>query len=352
MKVVHIESGLGNQMLSYAEILALQYANPKEKIYIENIIFDIPECNEVTCQWNGYELERVFGIKEPPNVRTLFTEEQWKSIMNEIRASEFWKFNMNYPPAFTAAFAHEGLKLKNLKGDYMDGHHSGALKPSVTGEIKEKIADTSLGAWLKRMNNTWNADKYIRANDHRKDIFLKTDEDAFTGQWLAFKYKGNDRELIDDRIHKTFVFPEFTDEKNIKMAARLDGCNAVAIHARRGDMLSANGWCYKYGYFRRAVKHIRKHVDNPVFVFFTNPGSIEWCRENGRIFGLDYARDKVYFVDWNSSHDSYRDMQLMGHCKHAIITNSTFGWWGAYFITNPEKITISPLAEIDTTCHC
>ena len=100
------------------------------------------------------------------------------------------------------------------------------------------------------------------------------------------------------------------------------------------------------------MNHIRKNVANPVFVFFTDPGSIQWCRDNARTFGLDYSKDKVYFVDWNSGSESFRDMQLMSHCKHAIITTSSFGWWGAYFINNPEKITISPCVEIDTTYHC
>ena len=111
-------------------------------------------------------------------------------------------------------------------------------------------------------------------------------------------------------------------------------------------------WCYNYGYFKRAVNHIRKNVSQPVFVFFTNTGSIDWCRENARTFGLDYSKDKVFFVDWNKGTESYRDMQLMSYCKHAIITISTFGWWGAYFIDNPHKITISPEIAIDTTFHC
>ena len=159
-------------------------------------------------------------------------------------------------------------------------------------------------------------------------------------------------EKIEKRIKEVFKFPEFTSDKNVEFAKFLDERNAVFIHARRGDMLSANGWCYKYGYFRRAVKYIKKHVDNPVFVFFTNPGSVQWCKDNADIFALDYNKDAVYFVDWNKGEESYRDMQLMSHCKHGIITNSTFGWWGAYFINNPDKITISPGEEINTTHHC
>ena len=59
--------------------------------------------------------------------------------------------------------------------------------------------------------------------------------------------------------------------------------------------------------------------------------------------------DVVEFVDWHSSAESYRDMQIMALCKHNIITNSSFGWWGSYLNTNPDKITISPDCRILTT---
>lgn len=60
----------------------------------------------------------------------------------------------------------------------------------------------------------------------------------------------------------------------------------------------------------------------------------------------------IVFVNWNTKMNSFRDMQLMSYCKHAIITNSSFGWWGTYFITNPNKITISPWLNMDTTHYC
>lgn len=351
MKVIHIESGLGNQMLSYCEYLVLKKMNPLDDFYIENIIFDIPECNEVTCQWNGYELDRIFNISKPQNIKSIFSKDEWEKIINEIRESKFWEKNMNYPIYFTKAFNNAGLKLINDKGNYEESIYK-EPSPTLVNKLKHILKDSWIGATLKRLNNKYNSEKYIKQNDRRDKLFITSEKNLFTGQWLALKYRGNNRELIDDEIKKTFIFPPFLDEKNIKMKSFLETINGVAIHARRGDMLSANGWCYKYGYFKRAVKHIKKNVENPVFIFFTNPGSIQWCKDNANIFGLNYAKDKVYFVDWNSGKESYRDMQLMSYCKHAIITNSTFGWWGAYFINNPNKITISPLVEIDTTYHC
>ena len=52
MKIIHIESGLGNQMLSYCEYLAIKKMNPDDDCFIETIVYDIPECNDVICQWN------------------------------------------------------------------------------------------------------------------------------------------------------------------------------------------------------------------------------------------------------------------------------------------------------------
>ena len=353
MKIIHIESGLGNQMLSYCEYLALKMMNPDDEFYLETIIYDIPECNQLICQWNGYELERIFGIDRPKNIKTLFSQNEWDSIMKEIRDSEFWIHNWNYPVAFTDVFRKHGLELDNIRGNF-DPNKSIIIGTECQQKMrwKDNLRHTWIWVTLKRYYSQMHESHFIEKENKKETLFLKTDREVFTGQWLAFKYRGNNRELIDDEIRNVFRFPPFIDEKNKQMAGFLCSCNSVAIHARRGDMLGANGWCYKYGYFMRAVKHIRRNVDNPVFVFFTNSGSIEWCKDNASIFGIDNTKDKVLFVDWNGGEDSYRDMQLMGYCKHAIITNSSFGWWGAYFIQNPDKITISPLVEMDTTYHC
>lgn len=350
LKIIHIESGLGNQMLSYCELLAIKKVNPDDKCYIETLVFDIPECNDTICQWNGYELDRVFGINTP-NVKSLFDSETWENVKDDVRASEFWAKNWNWPVYICRALNKAGLSLENSYGDREI--ISKTNSHSIKGRLAQiNFTQSRIGVYLRGLYFKWTLSKRIAALDKRKDVFIKTDKDLLTGQRLCFKYRGNDIEKIHDEIVNTFRFPDFTTDKNKDFALFLDSCNSVFIHARRGDMLSANGWCYKYGYFRRAVKYIKKHVENPVFVFFTNTGSIEWCKENAKTFGLDYSKDKVYFVDWNVGDESYRDMQLMAHCKHGIITNSTFGWWGAYFIKNPDKITISPELTINTTYHC
>lgn len=355
MKVVHIESGLGNQMLSYCEYLVLKKLHPDEDIYIETIIYDIPEANEVIKQWNGYELERIFGI-HAPNVREVFTDEQWNKIMQEVKASEFWLKNWNYPVYFTQAMNHAGLHLKNIRGDFEQ-----AVSNSKIGEYgrkiptgKERFSNTGVGFWVRHLYKLFTAFKKTQNNATKDKIFYTGDDDVFTGQWLGLKMRGAGIGYVDKELHDAFQFPEWNNSKNKEMADFLESVNSVVLHARRGDMLSNNNYLYKYGYFRRAVKYIKHHVENPVFVFFCDPGSIDWCRQNEQIFALNFKKDMVYFVDWNKGEESFRDMQLMSHCRHAIVTNSSFGWWGAYLISNPNKITISPVEEIsvNTTHHC
>lgn len=355
MKLVHIESGLGNQMLSYCEFLVLRKLHPDDDIFIETIIYDIPETNEVIKQWNGYELKRIFGINAP-NVRSLFTNKQWKDVMENIRSTHFWLKNWNYPVYITQALNHEGLNLKNIRGDFeskaaiKNTNMLDRSKPS----LKQQFIDTRLGANLRRFYRMISAKKLIHDFNHYNQIFYKGKEDIFTGQWLGLKMRESGIDFINKELHEAFTFPEWRDSRNKDLAELLYNSNSVAIHARRGDMLGCNGYCYKYGYFRRAVKHIKRNVRSPLFVFFCDPGSIKWCRGNEHIFNLDFRKDKVIFVDWNKGNESFRDMQLMSYCKHAIITNSSFGWWGSYFIENPNKITISPIEEIatNTTFHC
>lgn len=348
MKVIHIESGLGNQMLSYCEYLAMKKANPNDDVYIENIIFDIPECNDIICQWNGYELERIFGIKAL-NIKSCFSSEQWLEIMNDIRKSEFWLRNWNYPVHFTNAFNNAGLNLKNIRGDFEKSGRHVAYDRNRKQSLKDKFRDKDWYIYLHYQKTRLKEYRLCKKIDYRPKLFIHSDENLFTGQRLWFKNKNSGIDEIANEIRLSFKFPDLEDYANKKALDDIISCNSVAIHARRGDMLGVNYQYYRFGYFKRAVRYIRSHVDNPVFFIFCDPGSVTWAKDNDNILGLDFNKDKVMFVDWNKGVESFRDMQLMAKCKHQIITNSSFGWWGAWLNENPDKITISPSYLINTT---
>ena len=185
--------------------------------------------------------------------------------------------------------------------------------------------------------------------DYTKDLFLASDENLFAGQKLLFKHRNSGIERIETEVRESFTFPEITEPENLAILPAIQQSEAVAIHVRRGDMLNANLYCYRNGYFKRALKYIKKNVERPEFFIFCDPDTTQWAKQHAKRLGLDLTTDTIHFVDWNKGESSFRDMQLMSMCKHAVITNSSFGWWGAWLITNPNKITCSPDYRINTT---
>lgn len=161
-----------------------------------------------------------------------------------------------------------------------------------------------------------------------KSVFL-------CGTWQSELY-------FQDVIGKVLASFRFRDnditEYNLDLASCIKNCNSVAIHVRRGDYLSEkyiNGFCgiCTTQYYQRAVNYIENLVTNPVYFIFSD--DIVWAKNN-----LDFG--KMVFIDKNQGVNSWQDMYLMSCCKHNIIANSTFSWWGAYLNPNPEKIVIAP----------
>lgn len=342
MKVIHIESGLGNQMLSFCEYLAIKSVNPGDDCLIETIVYDIPECNEVICQWNGYELDTIFHL-HAPNVKSMFSDKQWEALISHIRQSRFWERNWNYPVHFTQAFEKVGIKLRNVRGDF---EAPGA--PYMTPLSKPGYKKTFIFQYLNYIRK-----KYIKhpSPPPSPELFIQSEDNVFTGQQLTFKNKGAGIERIDKEVRECFTFPALCSKADLSLAEEVQSCQSVAIHARRGDMLSYNFDCYYGGYFKRAVKYLKQSIPNPHFYIFCDPGSVEWAKHNSKVFGLDFRKDHITFVDWNKGETSWRDMQLISLCKHQVITRSSFGWWGAYLNSYKDKITCSPDDITNTTHH-
>lgn len=166
---------------------------------------------------------------------------------------------------------------------------------------------------------------------------------VLSGYFQSEKYFLNIRQLLIQE----FSLSEPLQAHEVFFENQILESNSIAIHIRRGDYisnLSANsvhGTC-ENDYFIKALSYMKKeNLLSSVTTLFIFSDDIEWCQDN---LAFDY---KTVFVKGSSDRPEV-DIHLMSKCKHQIISNSTFSWWGAWLNTNPEKCVIAPLKWFKT----
>lgn len=155
-----------------------------------------------------------------------------------------------------------------------------------------------------------------------------------SGYWQSYKYFRD----YETRIRSDFKFPQILDELNETRRKQINDSNSISLHIRRADYInnehhSIHGVC-SVEYYNKSIEYIAERVKNPTLFVFSD--DIEWARQN-----LDIAFPLVFVTD-NTGEKSYMDMQLMSLCKHNIIANSSFSWWGAWLNSYKHKIIIAP----------
>ena len=163
---------------------------------------------------------------------------------------------------------------------------------------------------------------------------LRHDSVFYDGYWQ----NENNFKDIREKVLEAFCFPKFYDEENKRLASKLQSCNSVSCHIRRGDYLKDSNMCVcTPSYYTHALEKMNEQVHPDLYCIFSD--DIEWCKEH---LATLCDGKKVVYVDWNKGVESYRDMQLMSLCKHNIIANSSFSWWGAWLNQNENKVVMAP----------
>ena len=137
---------------------------------------------------------------------------------------------------------------------------------------------------------------------------------------------------------KEFDFAAQPNTQNQALLDEIKKTNSVSVHIRRGDYLNETNkqmfFTPSVEWYKRAMEMIEKYVNAPHYYFFSD--DIAWVREHFADI------PNATLVNINHGKDAYNDMRLMSACRHNIIANSTFSWWGAWLNTNPDKIVIAP----------
>ncbi len=138
-------------------------------------------------------------------------------------------------------------------------------------------------------------------------------------------------------IKEEFALKNKLSEESKILLEKIESTNSVAVHIRRGDLLSrpvavAEQPSSSEQYYYNAINKIKEKVENPEIFIFSD--DINWVKNNHK-FDIPTT-----YID-NEGPD-FEHFKLMCNCKHQIIANSTFSWWAAWLNNYQEKIVISP----------
>lgn len=155
------------------------------------------------------------------------------------------------------------------------------------------------------------------------------------GYWQCEKYFMD----FQKEIRHDFTFsalPEKAEQLSRQIAETPE---SVSVHIRRGDYVNNPQAQTFHGnlqqdYYGNALQTIKNFCGKTrLFMFSDDP---QWVRKN-----FDCCGHEAVIVDLAFPDAPHHDMHLMSLCKHHIIANSTFSWWGAWLAKDPG-ITIAP----------
>lgn len=144
---------------------------------------------------------------------------------------------------------------------------------------------------------------------------------------------------IEGMLREAFRFKYALGGLAAEIGEDIKANNSISLHVRRTDFITPRGEIINgktdLAYYNQAVNFIAAKVENPKFYLFSD--DIEWCKKNIKIgFPVEYLERS------SEGPKASHHLQLMSLCKHNIITNSTFSWWGAWLNQNPTKHVVAP----------
>jgi hypothetical protein len=216
------------------------------------------------------------------------------------------------------------------------------IVPRLTAFSKISAALPIPGVWLGldlvliKAKDMLGISKIFKESSFDQKIAAAGGNVLLWGFWQSEKYFEDNK----DEIRKEFRFAWPLTGEAARIAEEIKGTNSVSLHVRRGDYVTSKKVIKLMGdtnisYYNAAVAHIGGRVKNPHFFVISNDPA--WCKENIKV-----PFETTYLDDASAGPKNAYHLALMSLCKHNIIANSTFSWWGAWLNQNPGKIVVAP----------
>lgn len=279
MIVVRLAGGLGNQLFQYAFGRALAHRH-NVPLKLDQHWFDAPRYGQQTTQ-RSYALD-LFDL--PVQLATSADVAQYVPFLTQRPQS--------WPGQYAQRFVQKVSRVINAR--YIQENDPNWFDPG--------------------MLTTAPADCYV------------------AGYWQSERYFRHIQSLL--RAELRFAAP--LSGRALALATYMQTVEAVCVHVRRTDFLTD---CHQVSLtpeqVRQGVDALRSRGIAPVLFIFSD--DTDWCRQQIRAHDVP-----VYFVAEEVGEDAGTHFQLMTHCRHFILSVSTFSWWAAWLASHPDQLVFHP----------
>ena len=168
-----------------------------------------------------------------------------------------------------------------------------------------------------------------------KNVYLLEEDVYFKGYWQSEKYFHEYKE----NLIKQFTLKNELHLESQQYQKMIKKKESISLHIRHGDYVTnkhtnnVHGIC-SLDYYKNSVSTIEKKIKNAHFFIFSD--DLNWAKEN-----LNFIKN-ITFIELSKNIPDHEEMYLMSQCKHNIIANSSFSWWGAWLNPNDKKMVIAP----------
>jgi len=231
---------------------------------------------------------------------------------------------------------------RDKKRNYALNHLNIETKTATQEEIDwvcQKSSSWIISKVKKTIRKTYNGNAFgiykEPAINFDPNFFSLTDNTYIKGNFINLLYFTR----IEQTLKNEFQIKSTLSNKTKELIKSITSSNSVSIHIRRGDYANEKKTNEIHGliplnYYKTAIDLISNRTKQPTFYVFSD--DISWVKNN-----LPNTQE-MHFIDHTNGETAYEDLYMMSQCKHNIIANSGFSYWGAWLNSNEEKLVISP----------
>ncbi len=279
--------GLGNQMFIYAMARAMSLRNGV------NMAFNLKR---------GFELDLEYH-----------------------RKLELSHFNVTLPTASISTF------------DFMGGR----LVKKISRTVKRNVFAPNY-QYLEELRHQ-DTDKLYHfqkemTNDRYKNVYLD-------GYWQSPLYFEDFSDVIRDDFKIVSKMPVDVEDELSYLKSQNRPLVMVGVRryqeVKHASILKDHA-CDVF-FYNRAIQIIKEKVSAPLFVIFSQDQ--DWVKQN-----FPQGNDYYYVRNKDGALSTVSDMYLMTLCDYAIISNSTYYWWGAWLSKSKMVISSKNFINADSNC--